>query len=480
MEWVNTYRFYPPHASLACAYGKWLVFCFKRDIDTLWQKLHPIIDVLSHTNTVLCMKVSTSQSNPHVRSDMDVIMIYTREEQTFEQAREQILSVGQYLLCAFNDRQGFQAPRQFSPFARMYYKTEAQSKLGSRMSGRKQGNTLTSIRLPDWCVENVNSEHDNNWTMMSQPKPTKQSAPIHKTLTPMELHRMGAVWEPTSDNWLAPNDKVLHTVLEFAKQQSTEKKHSLDTFTCLSMNIWGNMDTFVNPQTQDECSARLDEICRLIEAKQPDIVCLQEVQDSQFVYMEPLILAQGYVLATRAPDRGTCCFAHTMTINVQNVQNISPNSTLAIDLLCFMHKNTLLDCALVNVHLPATAKCASLRLLLLQHLFLTLQSTQRPWILIGDMNLTSDQEPMVDALATHPIQDAWVATGSAAETRMTFDCSKNSNLQGRKRDGCRFDRAYFDSSKLNVSAFQLTGTDVIPRTNRHPSDHFGIFVTFCL
>ena len=97
-NFVDTYVFYPKNVSLVSAFGKWIVFCSKTHIDTMWQKLHSVLDVLTRAGVALCMCVSTGRPNPFAtHSNIGVIMIYTPVFATDEHTRKTILEVGNFL-----------------------------------------------------------------------------------------------------------------------------------------------------------------------------------------------------------------------------------------------------------------------------------------------------------------------------------------------------------------------------------------------
>lgn len=105
-------------------------------------------------------------------------------------------------------------------------------------------------------------------------------------------------------------------------------------------------------------------------------------------------------------------------------------------------------------------------------------------IFAGDTNLrdTEAVEVREEILGAKraSVPDAWEALGSNAATKWTWDMMRNKNLSMNGTPRCRFDRVYFKAGKPGISpaSFALVGTEVIPGSGLHPSDHFGVLVEF--
>lgn len=476
---VDTYVFYPSNVSLNGAFGKWVLFCFKRHIDVLWQKLHCVMDLLLQTKSVLCMRVSTGRPNPHATNvDISVIMVYTHIKSCDEQTMQQVQYVGNMLHAAFNDAIGFAAPDQFSPYERMYYKTQEQSRQGSRMTGKTKGNTLTSIRLPDHCVSSEQCSF-SEWIEKNKRTTTK---PEFCGMSPLQLHALGALWDPSTNHWFAPTEKVLRRMNAIVSADTGRASPPppppppTELLTLLSINVWGNVDRIRHHTASTHIPQRMRSILTTIETIQPDVLCLQEVQDQEAAVLHPQLCAQGYLVAD-ANRRSVVTYVHSVHIRLDWSEY--SEQPVRIETLCLTHKATSLQLSIANVHLPCGKQSASLRLLALQQSVLGLQAMQKPWVLAGDTNLTFEQNVDVEQLLPHHVQDAWIAAGSPMNMRATYDYTKNTNLACVKV-GERFDRAFFDCSKLKLVDFKLVCTDVVPETKVHPSDHFGLCVTFAI
>lgn len=477
---VDTYLFYPQHETLHGCFGKWLIFCFKQHLNELWIKLHAVVDALRAVGGIVCMKVSTSRPNPHAaRSDIGVIMIYTPMHPLEEQTRQTILNVGQYLFCAFHDAQGFNAPLQFSPNNRIYYKTQEQSRVGSRMTGVMH-NTLTSLILPKHCVKPSSSSSvpSNPLTLQKDPKTKMQGF----TMTPLMLHNMGAVWNPDLNQWFAPNEKVAAKMHAAALQDARcAQPPSNDILSFLSINLWGNIDGFRRPEIKALDPSRMQHIASTIEIHQPDVLCLQEATLELLAILNPLLLEQGYVACSELCHQ-TIVYVHSVHITFHHVYN---DDLKGCQLLQLTHKTTMVDFLACNVHFASGSTAADLRVLSLQQALLRLETARQPFVLLGDTNFTFEQDPHVESSLPDYVKDAWAEAGSPANHRATYDYNNNTNLQfpdaeRRSKVGARFDRAFFDSRTFTIQHFQLVCTNVMEDSKKHPSDHFGILVQLTL
>lgn len=488
-NFVDTYVFYPKNVSLVSAFGKWLVFCSKVHIDTMWAKLHSILDALVRCGSALCMCVSTARPNQFAtHTNIGVIMIYTPSQSTSEHTRHSILEVANVLHAAFQDTCGFAAPDQFSPYSRIFYKTQTQSREGSRMTGKTKGNSLTSICLPDRCV----AKEICNFDQWIEKKQSTQHYTQHDLLqqssscfglNPVELHALGALWDPKTNHWFAPTDKVLQRMNNLVAADAASAlppPSQKELLSVMSINIWGNVDGFQHPEIRASITARMQSILATIESLQPDVLCLQEAQKDEVSILHPQLCAQGY-LATDTQDRSVLTYVHSVHIRLEWSEY--SERPVRLETLCLTHKATTLSFTLANVHLPSGKQTASLRLLALQQSILGLQATKNPWVLIGDTNLTFEQDSEMEHMLPPQALDAWVAAGSPMDRRATFDFTKNTNLSrtcSSSKVGARLDRAIFDCSKLTLVDFKLVCTDIVAETNTHPSDHFGLFLSFAL
>jgi len=99
----------------------------------------------------------------------------------------------------------------------------------------------------------------------------------------------------------------------------------------------------------------------------------------------------------------------------------------------------------------------------------------------GDLNIRDSE---VEKLGIpNSIQDLWISLGQRKECQYTWDTMRNSNTEvaGRFKPRCRFDRAYFRSStKKNIvpEHFGLCGIEKVSGTQCFPSDHWGLYCIF--
>ena len=102
-------------------------------------------------------------------------------------------------------------------------------------------------------------------------------------------------------------------------------------------------------------------------------------------------------------------------------------------------------------------------------------------LLAGDLN-TRDSEVQQIGIPSG-IKDLWIALGERKECRYTWDTMRNNNTEmpGKFKPRCRFDRAYFRSStqqEIKPEHFGLCGIEKVSGMQCFPSDHWGIYCIF--
>lgn len=472
-NFVDAYIFYPRRVDLEHAFGKWMLFVYKRHLDCVWEKLKVIVDSLVACGYVPCMRATTGRPNRYASDiDVGVIMIYTNQHENEVIQREHVLHVGQTLRSAFCDASGFAPPNQFSPHARFFYKTQEQSRQGSRMTGKLKNNTLTSLRLPDDCV--FHNQTLSKWTLIdvsdTMTSRTSLRHDAQTSLTAMQLHTMGAAWDPTTNQWFAPNEKVMHRMVT-ATQHLKIRQEPLSIIT---MNVWGNVDCFLHPNAKEFLKERMQCILDQIESLQPDVLCLQETNADIITILHPHLSSQGYLAVVDATDcRSVMTYIHSVEMRLDwSEYSCDP---VRVETICATQKTTSSTYLIANVHLPSGSQYTELRIAAMQQITLQLQASSHIWLLVGDTNLTFDQD--IARVLPPNATDAWNAAGCPMDKRATYDYQKNSNLNSNMV-GERFDRILFDPTRLTVKDFQLVCTTLCPATKHHPSDHFGIFASF--
>jgi len=265
------------------------------------------------------------------------------------------------------------------------------------------------------------------------------------------------------------------------------------TLSCLTINVWGKIDSFLHPNMPDE-KQRMDAILDTIETHLPDLLCLQEVTSSIFVVLHTRLVQLGYATPNTDPiiEFSTLTYFHTCQFDYKHykqcfLSNDSETKTAAIQrsqhfgIVILEHKNTKRHLSFATFHLPSGVQYSKERLLFFMHYLQEIQMLCLPWILAGDTNFTFHQEEELRKHVTKNVCDAWEEIGKPMDKRSTYDPQKNTNLQNKRRSihpGSRFDRIFFERGTMQISDFQLVCTNAICDANKHPSDHFGIIATF--
>lgn len=468
------YVYYPPQSQTTRkkVHGQWIVPCVKTRLDEVWILLQPTIDTFLVCNGMIThMKASTSRQSKYEHS---VILISVAEAHTQVVTRANYLCVGHHLITVLKELE------HFSPQNRMFYKTEGQSKGGTRASGIKSKNTLTSLMFAPQCVIDK-----------SYPLPQ-----VHNTHHKQDfvtgdaaLIELGMVWNSTYKEWAVVDNTSLTKVIEHVSV--TPPVIKCDKIVCMSINVWGIMDDVVS-----QCTAPLPERMKAIvhEIKQrcPDVLCLQEITVDVYHCLHTELCQAGYVAASNHTFQKnmfvTMVYFFTSTIKhtgtFTGVSLPEPHQHRMSRVFEFVHNVSDVKFCASTFHLPSGANNASLRLYCLSQLFHIMQTRcQNGWIALGDCNIPHKQDLDMPLVYPNWVSDAWESSKSRnANKRATYDPHLNANIKHLlyETPGCRFDRCFFGNAKWHLQAFNLVCLDPMPIYNKQPSDHFGILTSFCI
>ena len=104
-------------------------------------------------------------------------------------------------------------------------------------------------------------------------------------------------------------------------------------------------------------------------------------------------------------------------------------------------------------------------------------------ILAGDLNARDTEVDKVGI--PEGMEDLWISLGRRKECQYTWDTMRNINTEmpGKFKPRCRFDRVYFRPSnmkEIKPEHFGLCGIEKVPGRQCFPSDHWGIYCIFNL
>ncbi|KAK3925650.1 Tyrosyl-DNA phosphodiesterase 2 [Frankliniella fusca] len=229
---------------------------------------------------------------------------------------------------------------------------------------------------------------------------------------------------------------------------------------------------------------RTKAVCVIIFQNSPDVVFLQEVKPETFSYIENK-LPEYKCIASGDGDYFTATLLRRFTIYYDSHRIVAfPSSSMGRNLLITEAHIGQLKLTLLNTHLESTADFAAERVNQLQKSFKELTDTPKNRVVIfgGDLNLR-DKELVLGGGLPNGVVDLWEAGGSRPECRYTWDMTRNTNteLSGRFKPRCRFDRVYLRQSipqAVKPKYFGLIGLQKVVGTQSYPSDHWGIMVHF--
>jgi len=456
----RAYIYYPAELqhTIPQLHGKWLVYVPKTELNHTWSKVKSLLPI---EGVVLC-KASTNRPHSHAFNvTTGVIMVYCANMH-----EDGILKIGHYLIAHLDYR---------SPFGRMYYKTEQQSREGSRATNR----SFSSASIQSTFAIPVTRS-------VAEPIFSSAASPEADKIVEW-ASRLGAIWDTRLNQWCAPNDDVAQKMMNYlprraaaASATTTTTMHDDEclTLSCYSINTWAS--SMYRPE-------RMQEIYDSIERHHPDVVMLQEMVPETLSILHPLLSKIGFQTRSQFGNTkrfGEMLYFNTMTLHALRFEQcaLAPDATMKRELhmLVATHKSSNRMFVFATAHLEPSRERHALRLLQLHALAHRLSAERLPWVFGGDTNVAYYQEGELHL--GHNIRDAWQAMGEDYRTRGTWDPSKNTNLcyVGRHVGCCRFDRILFDGNCMKIKQFQLTCTNPIESIGLHASDHFGIMAEFLI
>lgn len=100
-------------------------------------------------------------------------------------------------------------------------------------------------------------------------------------------------------------------------------------------------------------------------------------------------------------------------------------------------------------------------------------------IIMGDFSLIDAIDGQVHL--AEGWKDAWLALpGNTAETGHTFDPANNTLIKEKSLPSFRPDRIIYSTRRYKLDAMELVGTNVDPSIGLHISNHYGLLATFSL
>lgn len=257
-------------------------------------------------------------------------------------------------------------------------------------------------------------------------------------------------------------------------------------FSFISWNIDGISDKNIKERTLA--------VVNTIKVRKVDIVFLQEVIAETYEILEANLSADYLLTDNKAPEGADKKFYFTVTILrrstlildsiiVKPFSNSKMMRDLTVANVKFIDGTKLL---LMNTHLESTKEFAEPRMAQLKQAFDIMvknsdENKNTSIIFAGDLN-TRDSEVQKVGIPKG-IKDVWIALGERKECQYTWDSMRNTNseIQGRFKPRCRFDRVYFKTSiqeDIKPEHFGLCGIEKVFRMQSFPSDHWGVYCIF--
>lgn len=208
-----------------------------------------------------------------------------------------------------------------------------------------------------------------------------------------------------------------------------------------------------------------------------DVVCCQEVTESILKIINNHPIVNTYTIFADKFSTQTYgeIFIVKKTFYVQNFYSVPfPRSRMGRRIYVLESPNAVI----VNIHLESefsgkiTGEKATQLITLFK--FINLTYPKNDIIIVGDTNLTSIDDTWSSRINT---VNGFIDYYGSRDKQNTYDYVLNTNVLNCYRS--RLDRCYIRSnSSCHPIGFELLGLNPIQSINIHPSDHFGICVTF--
>ena len=124
--------------------GKWMLFYDKKEIDEKWKQIKQLYRD-GQLSGIVQMKCSTIYKNPRASGDKKTIILYCEPEQN----EEHIKNIGKNILnlMKYSDK--------------IYYKTNNQTKLGTRATGQTGNHKYSISCLDNYILYSSSDESDS-------------------------------------------------------------------------------------------------------------------------------------------------------------------------------------------------------------------------------------------------------------------------------------------------------------------------------
>jgi tyrosyl-DNA phosphodiesterase 2 len=254
------------------------------------------------------------------------------------------------------------------------------------------------------------------------------------------------------------------------RQPNPDDEKFPDDITLVTYNVDG-LDT-------GNLKTRFQGVVHIIAKINPEIILLQEVVDAHMAIINEAMAPMYHVITPL--DKEMPYFTVTLVSKniISRTMEVKPfiNTSMGRTMTVFEGYWQKLRLVVIHSHLESMREHAAARKAQFDECMKKMEENLDPNTLVifaGDLNIRDAELPTI-----HPqIKDAWIAAGSAKETRYTWDNMKNSNKGLPNNVRCRFDRVYFNGPYRKID-FSLAGTQQIRKIMCYPSDHFAVVCKF--
>jgi len=292
--------------------------------------------------------------------------------------------------------------------------------------------------------------------------------------------------QPAEDTFINPNQYTSQVIEPKLKVVRRSNKVSPDIakLSTITYNLW-----FGEHQLQ----TRTNQLMKSLLSKKsiPDIIGFQEVTPVTYTLIRRKLSPYYYLFDTLGDP--PVPYANVMAIKKETLE-LDEESLVYYDypetqmgrklMMCKVkQKRNQAEFHIMNTHLESLKENAKVRNNQMDFIREILKSENiQNCILLGDLNIYQDTEPVESLIKTIKFQDSFQEMGSPQSLKYTYDPSQNRYAQGKYR--FRADRILYLFQRPPKSEFEvvISKMKLLGVSNKsHPySDHFGVNVEFVI
>jgi len=281
------------------------------------------------------------------------------------------------------------------------------------------------------------------------------------------------VIEQTPRHNVKPKKRTLKTRFDQPKLDQPK-------ITTLTYNLW-----LENSYSKE----RVTRVIHIIRDTMPDVVCLQEISQDVFKFIESMLapffqIFQAFV--TEDNPYGTCIMCNRKTVRIIESEdnpyyydyNSSKMSRRIVGCEIEFIKFAAPKFHVLTTHLESLSENDRYRASQFNAIKQAVASLKY-CIVMGDFGIWNENEDAAQAISNSKLKDAWIEMGCPYKVKYTYNSRKNPNA--KEKGQYRFDRILYHTRDhlIKPKTMGLLGKNNISTELPFPaSNHYGLYCEF--